>query len=70
MGSFGISEGNITGRKIKPQIACLMAVLSSEVAQMLASATSKPGLNREVQATLLRVRTRPESLEGNMRELM
>ena len=46
-----------------------MAVLSSEVAQMLASATSKPGLNREVQATLLRVRTRPESLEGNMREL-
>ena len=46
-----------------------MAVLSREVAQMLASITSKQGLNREVQATLLGVRTRPESLEGNMREL-
>ena len=36
---------------------------------MLTSTTSKWGLNREVRATLLRVRTRPECLEGNLREL-
>ena len=36
---------------------------------MLASATSKRGLNREVRAALLRVRTWPECLEGNLREL-
>ena len=45
-----------------------MATLS-EVAQMLASATSKWGLNREVLAALLRVRTRPECPEDNLREL-
>ena len=28
------------------------------------------GLNREVRAALLRVRTRPECPEGNLRELM
>ena len=38
--------------------------------QMIASATSKWGLNREEQATVLRVRTRPECPEGNRRELM
>ena len=38
--------------------------------QHLASATSKQGLNRKVQAALLRVRTGPECLEGNLRELM
>ena len=43
---------------------------SGEVAQMLASATSKWGLNREVQAALLRVRTGPECPEGSLRELM
>ena len=37
---------------------------------MLPSTTSKWGLNREDQAALLRVRTRPESPEGNLRELM
>ena len=36
---------------------------------MLASATSKRGLNKEVQAALLRVRTRPECPEGNLKEL-
>jgi len=46
-----------------------MAITSGEVAQMLASATSKRGLNREVRAALLRVRTRPECPEGNLREL-
>ena len=37
---------------------------------MLASTTSKWGLNREVQAALLRVRTGPESPEDILRELM
>ena len=36
---------------------------------MLASTTSKQGLNREAGAALLRVRTRPECPEGNLREL-
>ena len=38
-------------------MTCLMATPSSEVAQTLASATSKRGLNREERAALLRVRT-------------
>ena len=46
---------------------CLTAIPSGEVAQMLASATSKQGLNREAWATLLRVRTRTECPEGNLR---
>ena len=50
------------------------ATPSGEAAQMLASATSKQGLGwaglgREAQAVLLRVRTRPECPEGNLREL-
>ena len=49
---------------------CLTRTPSREVGQMLASATSKQGLNREVQATLLRVSTGPECPEGNLRELM
>ena len=74
MGSFGISEGNITGRKRAkkqktPQITCLTATPSGEIAQKLVSATSKRGLNREVQAALLRVRTWPECPEDNLREL-
>ena len=40
-----------------------------EVAQMLASASSKQVLNRKAQAALLRVRTGPECPEGNLREL-
>ena len=39
------------------------------VAYTLASATRKRGLNREVQAAVFRVRTRPERPEGNLREL-
>ena len=46
-----------------------MATPSRKVAQTLASATSKRGLNREARAALLRVRTGPECLEGNLREL-
>ena len=73
MGSFGISEGNITGRKKintkNPQMTCLTTTPSGEVAQTLASATSKWGLNREAWAAVLRVRTRPECPEDNLREL-
>ena len=47
-----------------------MATPSREVAQMLASDTSKQGLNREAWAALLRVRTGPECPEGNLRVLM
>ena len=42
---------------------------SREAAQMPASATSKQGLDREVRAALLRVRTGPECPEGNLSEL-
>ena len=37
-----------------------MVTPSGEVAQMLATTTSKWGLNREVRDALLRVGTRPE----------
>ena len=53
MGSLGTSEGNITGRKTETkntQIMCLIATASREVAQMLKSAISKQGLDREVRA--------------------
>ena len=46
-----------------------MATSSTEVAQTLASATSKWGLNGETKAGLLRVRTGPECPEGNQREV-
>ena len=75
MGSFEISEGNITENEKKkkpdPQNTCLTATASREVAQMLVSATSKQGLVREAQAASLvhRVRTRPECPEDNRREL-
>ena len=36
----------------------------------IAAATSKRGLNREAWAALLRVRTRPECPEDNLRELI
>ena len=42
---------------------------SREVGQTPAPAASKPGLGRETRAALLRVRTGPECLEGNLREL-
>ena len=42
---------------------------SGEAAQMPASTTSKWVLGREMWAALLRVRTRPECPEGNLREL-
>ena len=61
---------NWEGKKKKnSQIMHLTATPSGEVAQTLASATSKQGLNREARAALLRVGTRPECPEGNLREL-
>ena len=42
---------------------------SGVAAQMTASTTSKRELGREAWAALLRVRTRPECPEGNLREL-
>ena len=45
------------------------ATPSGEAVQKPASATSKRGLGREVQAALFRLRTRPECPEGNLREL-
>ena len=41
---------------------------SREAVQTPAPATSKWGLGREVRAALLRVKTRPECPEGNLRD--
>ena len=46
-----------------------MVTPSREAMQTAASTTSKRGLDREARAALLRVRTRPECPEGNLREL-
>ena len=55
VGSFGISEGNVTGRKKKknPQNTRLSTTVSREVAQMLMSATSEWGLDREAWSACL-----------------
>ena len=42
---------------------------SGEAVQMPTSTTSKWGLGREARAALLRIRTRPEYPEGNLREV-
>ena len=76
MGSFGISEGNITGKKKKEkkkkqqqQTKRLTATPSREVAQTLVSTSCEQGLNRETRAALLRVRTGPECPEDNLKDL-
>ena len=46
-----------------------MVTPSREAVQKPTSTTSKQGLGREAWAALLRVRTRPECPEGNLREL-
>jgi len=55
--SFGISEGNITGRKKKksniPGKTHLTTTPSEEVAHMLLSTTSEQGLDREAQVSCL-----------------
>ena len=52
VGSFGISDGNITRREKKPntQYSRLTATPSGEVVQMLTSDTSDERLDREVRA--------------------
>ena len=45
-----------------------MATSNGEAAQALTSAICKWGLDRQVQSASLRVRTRPECPEGNLRE--
>ena len=79
MGSFGISEGNITerGKKEKKQTnkqtqnTQLTTTVSSEIAQKLMSTTSKWGLGRKAQTAslVLRLTTGPERPEDNLREL-
>ena len=48
---------------------CQTVIPSGEAAQMPSSTTSKRELGREAQTVLLRVRTRPECPEDNLREL-
>ena len=72
VGSFGISEGNITGRDpCPPQNRHLTATASGEVPQTLAFITSEQGLDAEarVASSLLRVRIGPECPEDNWKEL-
>ena len=57
------------GKTKNPQTTHLTATPSGEVAQILTTASSKQGLNREVPAVLLRVRTRPKCPEDNLRDL-
>ena len=72
MGSFGISEGNITGRekkKKKTHNMYLSATPNGEVAKMLAY-HQQAGLNWEARAALLKVRAGPECPKDNLRDLM
>ena len=46
-----------------------MVTPRGEAVQMPVSVTKAQGLGREAQAALLRVRTRPECPEGNLRDL-
>ena len=64
-------QHNWEEKKQNPQNRCLTATASGEVAQMLTSATSERGLDREVwvASSVLRVRTGPECPEDNLREL-
>ena len=69
MGSFEISEGNITRRgkqtnKQTTQNRCPTTTPSREVTQTLMSATGQRG-----SGCMLRVRTGPECPEYNLREL-
>ena len=70
MGNFGISEGNITGRKKQKNTDYMPNHnswwRSSPDARIR---HQQVGLNREVQAALLKVRIRPECPEDNLREL-
>ena len=74
-GNFGILEGNITRRRKKKKKAQNTHLATTtrgdrKVAQMLMSTTSEWGLGKEAhtQSSVLRVRTRPEVHEDNLRE--
>ena len=68
MGSFGISEGNII-RRGKKSTDYAPNCNSQWRHSPYMFATSEQGLNREVPAALLMVRTRTECPEDNLREL-
>ena len=83
VGSFGISENNITKQKHThththththrhTQNMHLTAITSGEATQMLPSTRRELGLGTEVRTALLvlRVRTWLECPEGNLWELM
>ena len=75
MGSFEISEGNITERKNKTKQPTdhspnCNSQWRSSLDSSHPSASSQQGLNREAGGYMLRVRTKPECPEGNLRELM
>ena len=63
-------QHNQEKKKEKPQNTHLTTTTSGEVAQTLPSVTSKLGLGSEARAasSVLRVRTRPECPEDNLRE--
>ena len=60
-----------TNKNKKTQNTCLTATVSEEVAPRFTSATSEQGLDMEARPaqSMLRVRTRPECPEDNLREL-
>ena len=62
-------QHNREEKKKNPQITPLATTPSREVGWTLAFPTNKWGRDREERATLLRVRTRPECPEENLREL-
>ena len=66
-GSFGISEGNITGRKKKTQNTCLNR--NSQWRSSPDARHQQAGAELGGAGYMLRVRTRPECPEGNLREL-
>ena len=72
VGSFGISEGNITRKRKKkkksPQIMCLTTTPRGEVDQTLESVTG--GAGQGGTCCILRVRTGLECPEDNLRKLM
>ena len=72
MGLWGVLQHNQEKQTNKQtQNRHLTTTTSGEVAQRLAFATSEWGLDREVRpaSSMLRVRTRPECPEDNLREL-
>ena len=70
-GEFWNLRGQHNQEKNTTQNMYLTITASGEVVQMLTSATSKWGLDKEERAasSVLRVRTRPECPENNQREL-